>query len=104
MAASVSETTSEGLTSFNELRTSPPEPVPGDGSTRNFTPARNFHLPELKFATKNFTTKIGEGGFGPVFYGKTKDEQELAVKVLAGDSRQGAREFYTEVRERQRLV
>ncbi|CAM6038835.1 unnamed protein product [Sphagnum compactum] len=75
--------------------------LPKGGSTKitetSFDQARYFQLPELKAATNNFTTKIGEGGFGPVYYGKTKENQEIAVKVLAGDSRQGAREFTNEV-------
>lgn len=90
--SSVTEATSEALESMHEEHSTSPA-----AAETSFDQARYFHLPELKAATNNFTTKIGEGGFGPVYYGKTKENQEIAVKVLAGDSRQGAREFTNEV-------
>lgn len=51
----------------------------------------------MRAATQNFNTKIGEGGFGPVYYGKLADGQEVAIKVLDINSHQGAQEFYNEV-------
>lgn len=68
------------------------EDIPPDG-------ARVYHLPELVEATDNFSKMIGSGGFGPVYYGKAKDDQEIAVKVLSASSSQGAREFFNEVKE-----
>lgn len=44
-----------------------------------------------------FEKKIGSGGFGVVYYGKLKDEKEIAVKVLGSNSYQGKREFSNEV-------
>ncbi|CAM6100864.1 unnamed protein product [Calypogeia fissa] len=55
-------------------------------------------LADVKRATRNFGFKIGEGGFGPVYFGRLPGSQmEVAVKVQAKESRQGAREFATEV-------
>nr|PNR58102.1 hypothetical protein PHYPA_005097 [Physcomitrium patens] len=56
-----------------------------------------FSLRELRVASKNFSKKIGEGGFGPVYYGKLADGQEVAIKVSNGISKQGQSEFFTEV-------
>ncbi|XP_024028013.1 G-type lectin S-receptor-like serine/threonine-protein kinase At4g27290 isoform X2 [Morus notabilis] len=50
-------------------------------------------------ATNNFSNdnKLGQGGFGPVYKGKLKDGQEIAVKRLSKNSRQGLDEFKNEV-------
>ncbi|BBM98977.1 hypothetical protein MPTK1_1g17720 [Marchantia polymorpha subsp. ruderalis] len=75
----------------SELVSSTDNPVhPGEG-------ARLFHLAELQEATENFSREIGSGGFGPVYYGRLGDGEEIAVKVLSASSNQGAREFYNEV-------
>ncbi|KAG0630485.1 hypothetical protein M758_1G181600 [Ceratodon purpureus] len=58
---------------------------------------QDFNLRELRTASKNFSKKIGEGGFGPVYYGKLADGQEVAIKVSNGISKQGQSEFFTEV-------
>ncbi|MCD9559971.1 hypothetical protein HAX54_018352 [Datura stramonium] len=57
-----------------------------------------FELHDLKAATDNFSPdkKIGEGGFGPVFKGQLPDGQQIAVKRLSTQSRQGIGEFKTE--------
>ncbi|XP_021773788.1 cold-responsive protein kinase 1-like isoform X1 [Chenopodium quinoa] len=54
---------------------------------------------ELQHATGNFSqvNKIGEGGFGLVYKGRLKDGTLIAVKVLSPESRQGLREFVTEL-------
>lgn len=54
-------------------------------------------LQEVSDATKKFSRKIGEGSFGPVYYGKLPSGQEVAVKVKSTESRQGASEFLNEV-------
>ncbi|KAL2636102.1 hypothetical protein R1flu_007581 [Riccia fluitans] len=59
--------------------------------------ARAFSLHEVEVATSNYKTKIGEGGFGPVYYGRLPDGTEVAVKVNSETSNQGATEFSTEV-------
>jgi hypothetical protein len=51
----------------------------------------------LVAASENFKTQIGKGGFGPVFYGKLVDGQEVAIKVLESKSHQGSTEFFNEV-------
>ncbi|KAK7334956.1 hypothetical protein VNO80_26725 [Phaseolus coccineus] len=54
---------------------------------------------ELRNATDDFceANKIGEGGFGSVYKGQLKDGKVAAIKVLAADSRQGVKEFLTEI-------
>lgn len=59
--------------------------------------AKAFTLKELVVASENFKTQIGKGGFGPVFYGKLVDGQEVAIKVLESKSHQGSTEFFNEV-------
>ncbi|KAL5214836.1 hypothetical protein ABZP36_003988 [Zizania latifolia] len=58
-----------------------------------------FSYSELRRATHDFSgaNKIGEGGFGPVFRGILRDGTPIAVKVLSATSRQGVREFLTEL-------
>jgi predicted unusual protein kinase regulating ubiquinone biosynthesis (AarF/ABC1/UbiB family) len=54
-------------------------------------------LRDLQKATSNFTTILGQGSFGPVYKAVMATGEVVAVKVLASDSRQGEREFQTEV-------
>ncbi|PWA42740.1 LRR receptor-like serine/threonine-protein kinase [Artemisia annua] len=58
-----------------------------------------FSLRQIKSATHNFDSanKIGEGGFGPVYKGVLPDGSEIAVKQLSARSKQGNREFVTEI-------
>ncbi|KAL5674999.1 hypothetical protein ACJX0J_011130, partial [Zea mays] len=58
-----------------------------------------FSYNDLRKATQDFSdaNKIGEGGFGSVFRGVLKDGTLVAVKVLSATSRQGVREFLTEL-------
>lgn len=60
---------------------------------------KNFSFSELGLATNNFhqTNKIGRGGFGTVYKGTLKKGKQIAVKTLAAESRQGLREFLTEI-------
>ncbi|XP_020241184.1 calcium/calmodulin-regulated receptor-like kinase 1 [Asparagus officinalis] len=52
---------------------------------------------DLQKATSNFTTVVGEGAFGPVYKAQMSTGETVAVKVLATDSKQGEKEFQTEV-------
>ncbi|KAJ9562924.1 hypothetical protein OSB04_008084 [Centaurea solstitialis] len=60
---------------------------------------RFYTYRELRLATEDFNpdNKIGEGGFGSVYKGTLKDGTVVAVKVLGAESRQGLREFMTEI-------
>ncbi|XP_042948291.1 probable LRR receptor-like serine/threonine-protein kinase At1g53430 isoform X2 [Carya illinoinensis] len=59
----------------------------------------HFTLRQIKAATSNFdpANKIGEGGFGPVYKGELSDGAIIAVKQLSSKSKQGSREFVTEI-------
>ncbi|XP_043687387.1 cysteine-rich receptor-like protein kinase 10 [Telopea speciosissima] len=58
-----------------------------------------FDFNTVLAATENFANvnKIGEGGFGSVYKGKLPNGQEIAVKRLSKNSRQGEKEFKNEV-------
>ncbi|XVF67312.1 hypothetical protein PTKIN_Ptkin10aG0110800 [Pterospermum kingtungense] len=63
-------------------------------------------LAELVQATNNFAEeqKLGEGGFGAVYRGFLKDQTyEVAVKRISTTSRQGIREYASEVMVTSRL-
>ncbi|KAL5731131.1 hypothetical protein ACHQM5_003889 [Ranunculus cassubicifolius] len=55
-----------------------------------------FTYRDLQNATKNFTEKLGGGGFGSVFKGTLPDSTSIAVKKLEGVG-QGEKQFRTEV-------
>ncbi|XP_022877548.1 calcium/calmodulin-regulated receptor-like kinase 1 isoform X2 [Olea europaea var. sylvestris] len=56
-----------------------------------------YSYKDLQKATFNFTTLIGQGAFGPVYKAQMSTGETVAVKVLATDSKQGEKEFQTEV-------
>ncbi|KAK1588464.1 hypothetical protein Q3G72_023564 [Acer saccharum] len=56
-----------------------------------------FAYKDLQNATKNFSEKLGKGGFGSVFKGVLPNSRFIAVKKLESLS-QGEKEFRTEVR------
>ncbi|XP_043711276.1 G-type lectin S-receptor-like serine/threonine-protein kinase At2g19130 [Telopea speciosissima] len=55
-----------------------------------------FSYKDLQIATKNFSEKLGEGGFGSVFKGTLPDLSVVAVKKLEALN-QGEKQFRTEV-------
>ncbi|XP_021769802.1 calcium/calmodulin-regulated receptor-like kinase 1 [Chenopodium quinoa] len=57
-----------------------------------------FAYRDLQKATQNFTTLVGQGAYGPVYKAHMSTGEIVAVKVLATDSKQGEREFETEVK------
>lgn len=58
-----------------------------------------FSYIDLKSATDNFhpSSKLGRGGFGIVYKGILNNGEAIAVKVLSTESRQGVKEFLTEI-------
>ncbi|XP_073113228.1 calcium/calmodulin-regulated receptor-like kinase 2 isoform X2 [Elaeis guineensis] len=56
-----------------------------------------YSYKDIQKATQNFTTILGQGSFGPVYKAVMPTSEVVAVKVLAVNSRQGEREFQTEV-------
>ncbi|XP_029126520.1 putative receptor-like protein kinase At4g00960 [Cajanus cajan] len=58
-----------------------------------------FNLETIRVATDDFSdsNKLGQGGFGAVYWGKLSSGQMIAVKRLSKDSGQGDTEFKNEV-------
>ncbi|GAB4833971.1 hypothetical protein Ancab_032221 [Ancistrocladus abbreviatus] len=61
--------------------------------------ARLYSYNSLRSATGNFhpSMKIGGGGFGVVYRGVLHDGTQVAIKSLSAESKQGTREFLTEI-------
>ncbi|XP_044472363.1 L-type lectin-domain containing receptor kinase S.4-like isoform X2 [Mangifera indica] len=57
-----------------------------------------FRVASIMLATNNFSSqsKLGEGGYGPVYKGLLSDGQEVTIKRLSGRSKQGLVEFKKE--------
>ncbi|MBA0715928.1 hypothetical protein Golax_014802 [Gossypium laxum] len=67
---------------------------------------RRFSYNDLVVATNNFSNqrKLGEGGFGAVYKGYFNDsDTTVAVKKIARSSRQGRKEYITEIKIISRL-
>ncbi|KAL4557185.1 hypothetical protein LXL04_035357 [Taraxacum kok-saghyz] len=60
---------------------------------------RLYTYKDLQIASQDFKpeNKIGQGGFGSVYKRQLKDGKLVAIKVLSIESRQGLREFLTEI-------
>ncbi|RLN24448.1 receptor-like protein kinase HERK 1 [Panicum miliaceum] len=73
-----------------------PGAIPIAGSS---APSYRFPLAMLQEATDNFDESlvIGAGGFGKVYRAVLPDGTKVAVKRASPESRQGAREFRTEI-------
>ncbi|KAI3452172.1 hypothetical protein Pfo_008837 [Paulownia fortunei] len=52
---------------------------------------------DIQKGTQNFTAILGQGSFGPVYKATMPAGEVVAVKVLASNSKQGEKEFQTEV-------
>ncbi|KAL8103780.1 cold-responsive protein kinase 1-like isoform X2 [Apium graveolens] len=73
--------------------------VSGEFEGRVLGNIKAFSYNELRTATDNFhqRNKIGRGGFGTVYKGILINGIEVAVKTLSAESKQGVREFLTEI-------
>ncbi|XP_048323247.1 PTI1-like tyrosine-protein kinase At3g15890 [Ziziphus jujuba] len=69
------------------------------GGVNGSTPWRIFTYKELQSATNGFSddNKLGEGGFGSVYWGKTSDGLQIAVKKLKAMNSKAEMEFAVEV-------
>ncbi|XP_047167016.1 receptor-like serine/threonine-protein kinase At4g25390 [Vigna umbellata] len=65
-------------------------------SDSDSTPPHPFSYALLRRATNSFSTRLGHGGFGPVFAG-TLAGDPVAVKLMDSASQQGEREFHNEL-------
>ncbi|XLT05410.1 hypothetical protein HN51_044159 [Arachis hypogaea] len=75
------------------------QPTEADIDLSSFKNINLYTYKELQIATENFSpaNKIGEGGFGSVYKGKLRDGTLAAIKVLSAESKQGVKEFLTEI-------
>ncbi|KAJ4915970.1 Protein kinase superfamily protein [Raphanus sativus] len=70
-----------------------------DGGITSIQNVKIYKYKEIRQATDDFNplNKIGEGGFGSVYKGHLKDGKMAAIKILSAESRQGVKEFLTEI-------
>ncbi|XP_058092170.1 cysteine-rich receptor-like protein kinase 44 isoform X2 [Magnolia sinica] len=70
-----------------------------DGDESTNVESLQYDLGMIRAATDNFSeaNKLGQGGFGSVYKGWLRNGQEIAVKRLSMNSRQGVQEFKNEV-------
>ncbi|KAK9133700.1 hypothetical protein Scep_013228 [Stephania cephalantha] len=79
-----------------KVNTSVTEEDNSPGPMHHYTFLTAFEYKQLKVATKNFSDKLGSGGFGSVLKGVLPDSTPIAVKKLDGIS-QGEKQFRSEV-------
>lgn len=74
-----------------------PERIKAHGDILQKVENRQFSFNELEKFTNRFERLIGQGGFGPVYFGRLEDNAEVAVKIRSESSSHGITEFFAEV-------
>ncbi|XP_052196384.1 calcium/calmodulin-regulated receptor-like kinase 2 [Diospyros lotus] len=69
----------------------------GKGRFASASGIPRYSYKDVQKATQNFTTILGQGSYGPVYKATMATGEVVAVKVLASNSKQGEKEFQTEV-------
>ncbi|TKW32791.1 hypothetical protein SEVIR_2G190400v4 [Setaria viridis] len=69
----------------------------GQGDHLQDTENRKFTYKELEKFTDNFERFIGQGGFGPVYFGCLEEGTMVAIKIRSESSSHGLDEFLAEV-------
>ncbi|KAG4977885.1 hypothetical protein JHK84_037567 [Glycine max] len=89
-----------GCFGAKSIKAKRPSYVPGEIDGYPLDNVRQFSDKELRLATDNYNpkNKIGRGGFGTVYQGTLRDGRRIAVKTLSVWSKQGVREFLTEIK------
>ncbi|CAI0375240.1 unnamed protein product [Linum tenue] len=80
-------------------RPSDASPHEDNGNSKDDNSLQVYTALSITNATNSFSlnNKLGEGGFGPVYRGRLKEGQEVAVKRLSRTSGQGLVEFKNEL-------
>ncbi|KAL2504935.1 putative leucine-rich repeat receptor-like serine/threonine-protein kinase [Abeliophyllum distichum] len=97
---SASLSNSEIIKGSDYLAKKPQNPRWSNHSKDRFASASGlprYSYKDIQKATQNFTTILGQGSFGPVYKAVMPTGELVAVKVLASNSKQGEKEFHTEV-------
>ncbi|XP_028764389.1 putative serine/threonine-protein kinase [Neltuma alba] len=70
-----------------------------DQSREQVMSTKKFSYNSLRSATGDFhpSNRIGRGGYGVVYKGVLRDGTQVAIKSLSVESKQGTREFMTEI-------
>ncbi|GLJ07393.1 hypothetical protein SUGI_0066010 [Cryptomeria japonica] len=89
------------LTTTNSIKQPQKSCTDGDDPNEFKNSAVEYTEEDIKAATNNYSTIIGKGGFGSVFYGQLSGT-DVAVKILLTYSSQGKQEFRNEAHRSKR--